>query len=79
MAKKKANYLAPKVTKELSPLRIEEVKEGKVWSITYEMENFVFTDPKAMEGFKMLGVDFDSEKFASKVKPNRKAGIESSG
>ena len=60
-------------------LRIEELKEGKVWNITYEMENMLFTDPKALQGFKMLGVDFDSEKFARKVKPNRKDGIESSG
>merc|ERR1719268_97548 len=48
--------------------RIEELKEGKVWNITYEMENMLFTDPKALQGFKMLGVDFDSEKFATKVK-----------
>ena len=43
------------------------MKEGKIWNITYEMENIVFTDPNAMEGFKMLGVDFASEKFAHKV------------
>ena len=43
------------------------MKEGKIWNITYEMENIVFTDAKAIEGFKMLGVDFDSEKFAHKV------------
>ena len=43
------------------------MKEGKIWNITYEMENIVFTDPKAMEGFKMLGVDFASEKFAHRV------------
>ena len=48
-------------------LRIEELKEGKVWNITYEMENMLFTDPKALQGFKMLGVHFDSEKFATKV------------
>ena len=52
---------------ELTFLRIEELKEGKVWNITYEMENMLFTDPKALQGFKMLGVDFDSEKFATKV------------
>ena len=50
-----------------SLVRIEEVKEGKIWNIHYEMENLVFTDPKAMEGFKMLGVDFANEKFAQKV------------
>ena len=43
------------------------MKEGKIWNIHYEMENLVFTDPKAMEGFKMLGVDFANEKFAQKV------------
>ena len=43
------------------------MKEGKVWNIAYEMENILFTDPNAMEGFKMLGVDFNSDKFAHKV------------
>ena len=57
----------PLVNIKLCPIRIEEVKEGKIWNITYEMENIVFTDPKAIEGFKMLGVDFYSEKFAHKV------------
>ena len=49
------------------PVRIEEVKEGKIWNIAYEMENILFTDPNAMEGFKMLGVDFASDKLAHKV------------
>ena len=47
------------------------MKEGKIWNITYEMENIVFTDAKAIEGFKMLGVDFASEKFAHKVMVQR--------
>jgi len=51
-------------------VRIEEVKEGKVWNIAYEMENILFTDPNAMEGFKMLGVDFNSEKLVNKVRQN---------
>jgi hypothetical protein len=49
-------------------VRIEEVKEGKIWNIAYEMENMVFTDLNAMEGFKMLGVDLANDKFADKVK-----------
>ena len=43
------------------------MKEGKIWNIAYEMENMVFTDLNAMEGFKMLGVDLANDKFADKV------------
>ena len=50
-----------------NPYQVKEILEDKVWRVSYKLEQFMFTRPKAKEQFKMLGLDPTDADYQSKV------------
>ena len=50
-----------------NPYQVKEILKDKVWRVSYKLEQFMFTRPKAKEQFKMLGLDPTDADYQSKV------------
>jgi len=51
-----------------TPYTIEEIKPGKIWQVTYDMENIALTNKAAKEEMKAFGMDQTDEKFQDKCR-----------